>query len=85
MPRKPSWSWLSHQQDINGIRRRGKSHDVRGPGVSLGTGDCLQHKLNSTLESCVFWGLVIEREKGVDQEGSALAMVAHGAKAGPDR
>lgn len=53
--------------------------------VAFSAGYGLQQKFNRTLESCVFRRLVIEREKGVDQEGPALAIIAHGRKlAQPD-
>lgn len=62
---------------MNGIRDRGKSHDVRGPGFSLGTGNRLEHKLDSAPETLVFRRVLIDGEEGVDQKSSALAIIAH--------
>lgn len=75
----PSRSRFSHPQNIRRVWRLGKPHDIRQrrAGVSFSAGYGLQHEFDSTLESCVFRRLVIKREKGVYQKGSALAVIAH--------
>lgn len=82
IPSKGKWSCprLSHRCVVNGIRSLGKLHDVGTSRGEFRAGDRLQHVFDSAPETFVFRRVLIEGEKGVDQESAALTMIAHGKK-----